>query len=282
MSKNVETVENVIEDESHFITKIVDNDLGGRSFRESKNECGEVGGVEKMSLTGSKLMVRGEECLEGCVNADGGEVSGGGDDFGGGMRRGVAEMDHYNSKLLFPVSSPGAAESNENCVALKGIIKNGLDIKTFYMRLNDDCKTVAPMDMVLPRSLTVSPFDIASEYVKRTQVIVNELLKGVLGLEVFHNGKWVVMSGVPNAFLVLNADHLELHRAVVKDECKRITLVNTNGPSLDTIVSPSSRLVDEQDYPGGYLPMKYGECMELQTTLTIAGKHAFDILRLQN
>ncbi|GKB76998.1 DMR6-like oxygenase 2-like protein [Tanacetum coccineum] len=109
--------------------------------------------------------------------------------------------------------------------------------------------------------------DIASEYVKRTQVIVNELLKGVSenfgfkssylnkelnfdssfrllavnycpflpdfdlarglmphtdhgvltllyendvsSLEVFHNGKWVVMSGVPNAFLVLNADHLE-------------------------------------------------------------------------
>ncbi|GJT51583.1 retrotransposon protein, putative, ty1-copia subclass [Tanacetum coccineum] len=110
--------------------------------------------------------------------------------------------------------------------------------------------------------------DIASKYVKRTQVIVNELLKGVSenlgfkslylnkelnldsrfrlltvnycpflldfdlarglmphtdhgvltllyendvsGLEVFHNGKWVVMSGVPNAFLVLNADHLEI------------------------------------------------------------------------
>ncbi|GKB06203.1 DMR6-like oxygenase 2-like protein, partial [Tanacetum coccineum] len=100
--------------------------------------------------------------------------------------------------------------------------------------------------------------DIASEYVKRTQVIVNELLKGVSenigfeasylnkelnlnssfpllavnscpflldfdlsrgfmphtdhgvltllyengvpGLEVFHNGKWVVMSGAPNDF----------------------------------------------------------------------------------
>ncbi|GKA22528.1 2-oxoglutarate (2OG) and Fe(II)-dependent oxygenase superfamily protein [Tanacetum coccineum] len=179
--------------------------------------------------------------------------------------------------------------------------------------------------------------DIASEYVKRTQVIVNELLKdvsenvgfeasylnkelnlessfpllavnycpflldfdisrgfmphtdhsvltllyenGVPGLEVFHNGKWVVMSGAPNAFLVLNVNNLEifsngvykskLHRAVVKDECKRITLVNTNGPSLDTVVGPSPRLVDEQDYPAGYL----------QTY--IAGKHAFDIVRLQ-
>ncbi|GJX32336.1 hypothetical protein Tco_0242191 [Tanacetum coccineum] len=56
--------------------------LGGRSSRESKNTCEEVGGVEKMSSTGSKFMVRGEECLEGRVGADGGEVKGGGDDFG--------------------------------------------------------------------------------------------------------------------------------------------------------------------------------------------------------
>ncbi|GJU66377.1 hypothetical protein Tco_1252636 [Tanacetum coccineum] len=56
--------------------------LGGRSSRESKNACGEVGGVKNMSLTGSKFMVRGEECLEGCVGAGGGEVNKGGDDFG--------------------------------------------------------------------------------------------------------------------------------------------------------------------------------------------------------
>ncbi|GJU47926.1 hypothetical protein Tco_1217481 [Tanacetum coccineum] len=35
-----------------------------------------------MSSTGSKFMVRGEECLEGCAGAGGGEVNGGGDDFG--------------------------------------------------------------------------------------------------------------------------------------------------------------------------------------------------------
>ncbi|GJY54767.1 hypothetical protein Tco_0446431 [Tanacetum coccineum] len=40
---------------------------GGRFSRESKNACGEVGGDEKMSSTRSKFMVRGEECLEGCV-----------------------------------------------------------------------------------------------------------------------------------------------------------------------------------------------------------------------
>nr|GEZ16184.1 hypothetical protein [Tanacetum cinerariifolium] len=56
--------------------------LGGKSLRESKNACGEVRGVEKISSTGSKFMVIGDECLKGCVGAGGGEVNGGGDDFG--------------------------------------------------------------------------------------------------------------------------------------------------------------------------------------------------------
>ncbi|GJS91731.1 hypothetical protein Tco_0774367 [Tanacetum coccineum] len=52
------------------------------SSRESKSACGEVRGVKKMSSTRFKLMVRGDECLEGCVGIGGGEVSGGRDDFG--------------------------------------------------------------------------------------------------------------------------------------------------------------------------------------------------------
>nr|GEX67866.1 hypothetical protein [Tanacetum cinerariifolium] len=55
--------------------------LRGKSLRESKNVCEEEGGVEKMSSTGSKFMVRGEECLEGCVCAGRGEVNRSGDDF---------------------------------------------------------------------------------------------------------------------------------------------------------------------------------------------------------
>ncbi|GJY26061.1 hypothetical protein Tco_0400787 [Tanacetum coccineum] len=55
---------------------------GGRSSRESNNACREVGGVEKMSSTESKCMVRGEECLEGYVGAGGREVNGGGEDLG--------------------------------------------------------------------------------------------------------------------------------------------------------------------------------------------------------
>nr|GEY50782.1 hypothetical protein [Tanacetum cinerariifolium] len=39
--------------------------LEGKYLRESKNVCGEIRGVKKMSSTGSKFMTRGEECLEG-------------------------------------------------------------------------------------------------------------------------------------------------------------------------------------------------------------------------
>nr|GEZ47439.1 hypothetical protein [Tanacetum cinerariifolium] len=56
--------------------------IGGRSSRKSKNACGEVGGVKKTSSTGSKFMVIGDECLEGCVGAREGEVNRGGEDFG--------------------------------------------------------------------------------------------------------------------------------------------------------------------------------------------------------
>nr|GEV05719.1 transposase, MuDR [Tanacetum cinerariifolium] len=100
-SYNNDVKHNVIEDESHFITKVVDNDLAaltmftkhfisgvrfvvlrGRSSKESKNAYGEIGGVEKMSSTGSKFMFKGQECLEGCFGARGGEVNEGGNDFG--------------------------------------------------------------------------------------------------------------------------------------------------------------------------------------------------------
>ncbi|GJU88188.1 DMR6-like oxygenase 2-like protein [Tanacetum coccineum] len=54
-------------------------------------------------------------------------------------------------------------------------------------------------------------FDLARGLMPHTDHGVLTLLyeNDVSGLEVFHNGKWVVMSGVPNAFLVLMRNHLE-------------------------------------------------------------------------
>ncbi|BBH04453.1 seed imbibition 1 [Prunus dulcis] len=45
----------------------------------------------------------------------------------GGVRPGVTEMKHYDSKLSYPISSPGI-ESNEHCDALKSITTNGLGL----------------------------------------------------------------------------------------------------------------------------------------------------------
>ncbi|GJU82262.1 hypothetical protein Tco_1284627 [Tanacetum coccineum] len=56
--------------------------LQGRSVSESKKAQGEEGGVENNSSVGSKLIANGEECLDGWVRAEGGEVKGGGDEFG--------------------------------------------------------------------------------------------------------------------------------------------------------------------------------------------------------
>nr|XP_017243793.1 PREDICTED: probable galactinol--sucrose galactosyltransferase 1 isoform X2 [Daucus carota subsp. sativus] len=47
--------------------------------------------------------------------------------YWGGVKPGVAEMEHYESKLAFPISSPGV-ESNEPCGAFTCMAKNGLGL----------------------------------------------------------------------------------------------------------------------------------------------------------
>lgn len=47
--------------------------------------------------------------------------------YWGGVRPGVSEMDHYETKMAYPVSSPGV-QSNENCECLNSITKNGLGL----------------------------------------------------------------------------------------------------------------------------------------------------------
>ncbi|PIN23823.1 hypothetical protein CDL12_03445 [Handroanthus impetiginosus] len=47
--------------------------------------------------------------------------------YWGGVKPGVAGMEHYESKLAYPISSPGV-QSNEPCDALNSITKNGLGL----------------------------------------------------------------------------------------------------------------------------------------------------------
>ncbi|GJS97408.1 putative reverse transcriptase domain-containing protein [Tanacetum coccineum] len=57
--------------------------IGGGSLAKRSMESNDgLGGVENKSSVGSKLMASGEECLDGWVRADGGDVKGGGVVFG--------------------------------------------------------------------------------------------------------------------------------------------------------------------------------------------------------
>ncbi|KAG8385960.1 hypothetical protein BUALT_Bualt03G0099500 [Buddleja alternifolia] len=47
--------------------------------------------------------------------------------YWGGVKPGVAEMEHYESKMSYPVSSPGL-DSNQQCDAVKSMAKNGLGL----------------------------------------------------------------------------------------------------------------------------------------------------------
>ncbi|THU71457.1 hypothetical protein C4D60_Mb04t01640 [Musa balbisiana] len=47
--------------------------------------------------------------------------------YWGGIRPGVSGMEHYDSKLQYPISSPGV-QSNEHCDCLNSITKNGLGL----------------------------------------------------------------------------------------------------------------------------------------------------------
>lgn len=47
--------------------------------------------------------------------------------YWGGVRPGITEMEHFESKMSYPVSSPGV-QSNEPCDCLKSITENGLGL----------------------------------------------------------------------------------------------------------------------------------------------------------
>ncbi|GKD84337.1 hypothetical protein Tco_1355491, partial [Tanacetum coccineum] len=78
--------------------------VGGRSSSFSKRAWGDVGGVENKCSMGSMLMAKGEECLDGWVGAGGGEVKGGGVDFGvtksllGDYKEGISDVGWRSNK----------------------------------------------------------------------------------------------------------------------------------------------------------------------------------------
>lgn len=112
----------------------------------------------------------------------------------------------------------------------------------------------------------------------------------VSGLQVQYQGKWINVNSLPNSLLVNTGDHLEIfsngkyksnmHRAVVNNKVTRISIATPHGPSLETIVSPASPLIEKENSPTAYIPMKYRDYLELQQSNQLDGKSCLERLKI--
>nr|GLL28623.1 protein DMR6-LIKE OXYGENASE 2-like isoform X1 [Ipomoea trifida] len=114
---------------------------------------------------------------------------------------------------------------------------------------------------------------------------------GVGGLQIMHEQKWIDVNALPNSLLVNTADALEIfsngkyksvmHRAVVNNKEKRISIAMAHGPSPETVVRPTSQLV-ERAPPAAYRPIKYNkDYIHLQPSNQLDGKSCLDHVRIQ-
>ena len=74
-----------------------------------------------------------------------------------------------------------------------------------------------------------------------------------------------------------------LHRAVVNNKTKRISIAMANGPSFDACVAPASPLLTDShgnQIPGLYAPMKFREYLERQQGNKLDGKSCLDRVKV--
>ncbi|KAF3975154.1 hypothetical protein CMV_001572 [Castanea mollissima] len=113
---------------------------------------------------------------------------------------------------------------------------------------------------------------------------------GIGGFQLQHNGMWINVNAIPNSFLVNIADQLEilsngkyksiLHRAVVNKKVTRISLVITNGPSLNKIVNPAPELVNNGIDQPAYHGITYKEYLQRRQSNSLPGKGNLDRIRI--
>ncbi|KAF7843003.1 protein DMR6-LIKE OXYGENASE 2-like [Senna tora] len=112
---------------------------------------------------------------------------------------------------------------------------------------------------------------------------------GTNGFQILHNGNWVKVIAPPNALMVNTADLLEVvsngkyksnvHRAVVKSNSTRISMVTFNGSSLDQVISPAPELVDET-HPPVFSCLTYRQFYEIQQSNSLHNKSVLDRVRI--
>ncbi|XP_062077048.1 2-oxoglutarate-dependent dioxygenase 19-like [Humulus lupulus] len=112
---------------------------------------------------------------------------------------------------------------------------------------------------------------------------------GIGGLQIQHKGNWVNVNPIPNSFLVNTGDHLEIlsngkyksvvHRAVVNSNDTRISLAIANGPALETVVRPASKLVESHSQSPAFIGIKYKDYVQLQQSNNLCDKSILDRVR---
>ncbi|XP_020589306.1 protein DOWNY MILDEW RESISTANCE 6-like [Phalaenopsis equestris] len=99
--------------------------------------------------------------------------------------------------------------------------------------------------------------------------------KGFNGLQVLHNGKWVVLQLIPDSFLLFAGDILEImsngryksivHRVMVNNESTRISVLTPITPSLESFaIAPALKLLASSDSPTKIRGITYKEFLALK------------------
>lgn len=114
---------------------------------------------------------------------------------------------------------------------------------------------------------------------------------GVDGLQVKHNGEWLLAKPIPGSFFVIAGDQLEivsngrykaaLHRSLVDGEQARMSFVSLIGPCLDAVVEPIPELTREAPEGAEFRGIMYREYMEHQQSNKLKENAALDIVRVQ-
>ncbi|CAL2275888.1 unnamed protein product [Prunus armeniaca] len=109
------------------------------------------------------------------------------------------------------------------------------------------------------------------------------------GLQLNYKQKWINLDMPSSAFFIKIGDHAEvltngkykspMHRVILNNEVRRISVATVHGPSLDTFVKPAPEFVGES-HPPAYRGMIYKDSLEANGYHEIDGKSCMAQLRL--
>ncbi|KAG8087369.1 hypothetical protein GUJ93_ZPchr0010g7636 [Zizania palustris] len=112
---------------------------------------------------------------------------------------------------------------------------------------------------------------------------------GVDGLQVKHDGRWVLAKPLPGSFFVIAGDQMEivtngryrsaLHRVVVGGEQARMSIVSLIGPCLDAVVEPLPEMAAADGKGLEFRGIRYRDYLEKQQSKQLDEKAALDLVR---